>query len=40
MKIKIVSFFSVDHNDIFDNKYFIDPGNILASNITCWNINT
>ena len=22
-------FSSVDHNDIFDHKYFIDPGNLL-----------
>ena len=29
IKIKIVSFFSVDHNDIFDHKYCIDPGNLL-----------
>ena len=23
--------FSVDHNDIFDHRYCIDPGNFLAS---------
>ena len=28
IKIKIVSFFSVDHNDIFDHKYCIDPGGV------------
>ena len=22
-------FFSVDHNDIFDHKYCIDPGNLI-----------
>ena len=30
IKIKIVSFFSIDHNDIFDHKYCIDPGNLLS----------
>ena len=29
IKIKIVSF-SVDHNDIFDDKYCIDPGNLFS----------
>ena len=23
-------FFSVDHNNIFDHKYCIDPGNLLS----------
>ena len=30
IKIKIVSFFSVDHNDIFDHKYYIYPGNLFS----------
>ena len=29
IKIKIVSFFSIDHNDIFDHKKCINPGNLL-----------
>ena len=29
--VKIKSFnFSEDHNDIFDHKYDIDPGNLLS----------
>ena len=27
--------FSKDHNDIFDHKYHIDQGNLLAFNIAC-----
>ena len=30
IKIKIVSFSSVDHNDIFDHKYCIDTGNLFT----------
>ena len=30
IKIKIVSFFSIDHNDIFDHKKCTDPGNLLS----------
>ena len=30
IKIKIVSFFSEDHDDIFDHKYHIDPGNLFS----------
>ena len=30
VKIKIVSFFSADHNGIFDHKYCIDPGNLFS----------
>ena len=29
-KIKIVYFLFVDHNDIFDHKYCIDPGNLFS----------
>ena len=28
--MKIVLFFSEDHNDIFDHKYHIDPGNLFS----------
>ena len=28
--IKIVPFFSEDHNDIFDHKYHIDQGNLAS----------
>ena len=30
IKIKIVLFFSEDHNDIFDHKYHIDPGKLFS----------
>ena len=30
IKIKIFAFFSVDHIDIFDHKYCIDPGNSFS----------
>ena len=30
IKIKIVSFFSEDHNDILDHKYHINPGNLFS----------
>ena len=30
IKMKIVSFFSVDYNDIFDQKYYIDQGNLIS----------
>ena len=30
IKIKIFSFFSSDHNDIFDHKYCIDPGILFS----------
>ena len=31
----IDSFFSLDHNDIFDHKYCIDTGNLFSINIAC-----
>ena len=30
IKTKIVSFFSVDHNEIFDHEYCIGLGNLLS----------
>ena len=30
IKIKKVSFLSEDHNDIFNHKYHIDPGNLFS----------
>ena len=30
IKIKMDSFFSVDYNDIFDQKCCYDPGNLLS----------
>ena len=30
IKIKKVSFFSIDHDDIFDHKKCIGPGNLLS----------
>ena len=35
IKTKIVSFFSVDHNDIFDHEYCIGLGNLLSIQCTC-----
>ena len=32
--------FSEDHNDIFDRKYHIDPGNLFTIYYSIWNINT
>ena len=40
IKIKIVSYFSIDYNAFFDHKSCIDSVNLLNINETCWNINT